>query len=355
MASSSVAVKLKNLLSVIVIEKDVNNDLTTWTFPSCDSDVLSVIKSRSGLLDKKFSGPTFRFSRFSSSWHYIQVNECKTTANSTNKVASFAVAILAEVFNPAKYSAMCDLFSRLFQEKYSPLPIMDAFLSIFVSGKFTSKTESFDLTSYDDRRALIAPVKDVFSLFGLDTAVIWLGVLLKKRIFVYAEKIEDLLSLVRCFPMMGAFHRLPGWITILRPYMTMSKLELEDMTGVYICGFTESSCVNLKDKYDVFIDVPNRSWTIADHAKADFVMTNFHKDQATAFLECAEKKENDDQAVIKEITLKTNAILSRLQKFRQEDKSGFITMEVLSSKKLPVNVDRFLYSVAVAEGMVKSS
>jgi hypothetical protein len=38
---------------------------------------------------------------------------------------------------------------------------------------------------------------ELFQLFGVDTMLIWNAILLKKRVFVYSDKVADLLALVR--------------------------------------------------------------------------------------------------------------------------------------------------------------
>jgi len=66
-------------------------------------------------------------------------------------------------------------------------------------------------------------------------------------------------------------------------------------------------------------------------------------------------KNNNDQVLIKEVALKTKELISNLQnlKTKQDDGQTYITLEHLSSQKLPPNMDKFFYNVAIAEGMGK--
>lgn len=92
--------------------------------------------------------------------------------------------------------------------------------------------------------------------------------LLRKRIFVYSPKVSDLMSLIRVFPLLGAWHRQD--FSILRPLVRLSEYELQDLSsaGVYVAGFTDSAAVNKQDMYDVYIDVPARTFTYAEQAKS---------------------------------------------------------------------------------------
>jgi len=229
---------------------------------------------------------------------------------------------------------------------------MENYLSVFTTGKINCSHGTFVDADFDNRRAAISPLKEMFDTFGLETIVVWVAILLKKRIFVYSDKLIDLLALVRSFPLLGSWHRQN--MDILRPYMGLTELELKDLstTGVYVAGFTDSQCINHKEFYDLYVDIPGRSYVIGDHCKNDFLLSKFHKDLAEGFLACANKQ--TDQSLIKEIALKTKELTNNLQSLKTKHEDGvYITLEELSMRKLPPNMDRFLFNVAIAEGMTK--
>ncbi len=97
--------------------------------------------------------------------------------------------------------------------------------------------------------------------------------LLKKRIFVFAPRVAELMAIVRTFPLLviamslfaswinaqflliqGAWHRL-DW-DILRPFVTLDAVELEDLraAGVYVAGITDPSASSKKDLFDLYVD-----------------------------------------------------------------------------------------------------
>lgn len=49
----------------------------------------------------------------------------------------------------------------------------------------------------------------------------------------------------------------------------MTKSEVQDLknTGVYVAGTTDSGAAQHKALYDLYVDVPGRSFSIPDHAK----------------------------------------------------------------------------------------
>jgi hypothetical protein len=52
--------------------------------------------------------------------------------------------------------------------------------------------------------------------------------------------------------------------------------------------------------------------------------------------------------------MKTKELLGKLEQLKVEHEDGtYIDYKTLQNTKLPANMDRFLYSVATAEGMTK--
>lgn len=338
-----------DLQALVIIEKDVNRDLISWTFPKLDSAFDKVLKARCGLSETDGYGPTFRFSRFGQSWHYmtwvgISVQNSKVTAAS--------VTIVAKDFAPSKYKALLEIMSKQYAAKISPLPAMSGYLSIVTKKMLKSKEGNFKESDFDKRRDLISNVKKVFEMFQAESILIWMAMILKKRIFVYADKLSELLLVIRSFPLMGCWHR-QNW-NLLRPYMTLAPAELEELErlGVYVCGFTDPSCVGQTKLYDIYFNLSERSYQINDESKNDFVLGRFHKQTVEGFLKAAE--DGNNQTLIKAIANKTKSLLDKIKSLKTDhDDGSYITLEELSTNKLPPNMAQFLFNVAQAEGMCK--
>lgn len=340
------------LVAIQLTEKDVNGDLLSWHFPTVDAAMEQVVHARCGLNDAQTTD-SFRFFRYANTWVYSMLQPIDRTKNPQIKVVSSAVSILAQDFNPPKYKAMLTIFCATYEAENSPMGILKGYLSVFNKGSMQTKFGNFTETDFDGRKALIAPIKPFFEMFGLETVVIWVAMLIKKRVFVYCDKLPQLLSAVRAFPLLGAWHR-QNW-TILRPYVTTSESDLKDLasTAVYVAGFTDPSCQGHTQLYDLFVDLSARTYTIADHAQADFALLNFHKQTAEAFLAIVES--GSEQDLIKGIAVKTKELIGKVEEMKTEHEDGsYVTLDELTQKKKAQNMTKFLFNVAMAEGMCRN-
>ena len=314
-----------------------------------------VVRSRCGL--DGLATPSFHFSKFGSTWEYYQVSTVND--EKMKRIRAVCIVILATNFSPAKYSALLSYMTSAFLENGSTLSVMRAYLSVFTSGKVERESsegpQSFTMKAFQDKRALISEVKPIFSTFGMETVLIWVAILLKKRIFVHSSSVSQLMSVVRSFPLIGGWHR-QSW-DIIRPLVSASdaSLELKDLeaAGVYVAGFTDANAADLESHYDLYCDFTNSTITVAPHAQADFRLARFHQQTITAFLKATEA--GDDASVIKVMAQKTKELLDTLKKLcvQAEDESLIITMENLAERGLPPNMDTFLFNVARAEGLTQ--
>ena len=103
----------------------------------------------------------------------------------------------------------------------------------------------------------------------MESILIYVAMLCKKRVFVYHDKLADLQQLVRSFPLLGAWHRQS--FDLLRPASGLSETELKDISssGFFVAGFTDPACADKKDMYDLFVNVPERKFVVAEHAKGE--------------------------------------------------------------------------------------
>jgi len=348
--------------SLSVIEKDANGDiLVSWVFPALDEEVEQTFRSRSNLSQETIP-LQFTYSKFKNYWIYIfsQVVE-KDPPPPTNlkRISVFSICLLRSVFNPEKFFVLSKLLATLYASTGEPAKLLQCHLSVLTRGQFDAgQLGKFVDSEYDNRRAfLVSSLKDIVRLFGEEVILLWVAMLTKKRVVVYAEKLGILLKVIRAIPLL-VWHR-QNW-NILRPYVTLTQPEIAEITaaGVYVAGFTDSSLKSKESFYDIFVDINARTISVANHAKDQFVLGNFHQELASFLASSAEDENVTDQTLIKNLALKTKDILTKLESLKvedPEDKKLYITLEALQNRKLPPGMDRFLYNVAGAEGMTKSS
>jgi len=343
------------LVGVAVLEKDTNGDvLPVWSYPEVTSELETILQARSGLQQETIPLP-FTFTRYKTDWIYIMVQVKKDQSTLKNCVA-YAICLITSDYNPEKYVELAKLMSGLYLSTGDPIALLKCWVSVFTKGAFECELGKFNGAEFDPRRSYLATsIRDVVRMFGQEIILLWAALVMKKRIIVFSEKLGILLKLIRAFPIL-VWHR-QNW-DILRPFMTLSEHEIADIktAGVYCAGFVDESVREREDLYDVFVDVNNRTISIASHAKEDFRMTTIHKGICEFLLTVSEDPEKNDQELIKGLAVKTKDLLTKLETLKvtdESDGSSYIDYKTLQSKKLPQNMDRFLYAVATAEGMTK--
>lgn len=122
-------------------------------------------------------------------------------------VQALCIAAVSSVYYPAKYRAILEFWLKLYLEVRSPLSILQSYLNLYTSGSVKTKLGSFENGAWDPRRAFVGPVGNVLRIFGQESILIWVAVLLKKRIFVFGEDRENLLTFMQGLPCLGGWHR----------------------------------------------------------------------------------------------------------------------------------------------------
>jgi len=341
-----------SLESVVLLEKDKNGDvLFAWSYPGVSGATATVLQQRSTLHNDLIF--PFVWSR----WEGVWVNAySQPVTDTTSRVVAFSVVLLSKEFNPEKFEALCKLLATAYASSGTPIKVLEYYLSVFVRNKVSGPFGSFADAEYDARKALlVTSIKDIVNMFGLEVIIVWNAMLMKKRIVVYSENLDILLKVIRALPLF-VWHR-QDW-NILRPYVNMTPEQLQELAGagVYVAGFTDGAIKLKNDYYDVLVDVNTRTVSVAEHAVGDFKMGVFHKELALYLLKSSESAEVAPQTIVKELAMKTKDLLSKLALLRVgEDDAKYVSLDDLRQRKLPPNMDTFLFNVAAAENMTKNT
>jgi len=372
--------------SCAIVERDVNgNVLVTWSYPDLDADAEPVLRARSHLLSQSArrrkrgddatedddavdvaansggiaSEVVESFSKFKQSWvHFVTVplnNNTLTTEKPklSPKVTHVAVALMAETFHPEKYLALAKLLSTLYITSGTPLSALQCFLGVFTKGDWSDGTLSFKDSSFDIRHAYLASsLKSIINMLGEHVILLWVALIIKKRVGVFCQDLKKLLHVIRGFPLL-VWHR-QSWNGNLWPYIAGHENEMADLqnSGFYTAGFTDPTAKNNTDMFDLIVDLDAESVTVPQHAKDSFLLSGFHKEMTNFLVESAAREDLTDQALIKELARRTMTLIEKLETLKEsseENGSGYVTMESIHRARVKPPMDQFMYALAIAE------
>lgn len=340
----------KHVETLGLVELDTNDDASlVWMFPAMTPALQKVFVERCAL--DTAAPPAFSFSRFESSWQYIY-----TTADGPSRVLprvkKFSLCSCSQVFNPEKQLQLLKLLARIYSDTGEPTKVLEGMLHANTTARFEltkAKGDTWVAAEYQDKHAKLAncSLKQVVATFGMSSIQIWLAVLLKKRVVVYAERWSEVFPIVRALPQ---FAWVRGDWSILRPMvMLSSELQRKELeaSGVYIAGVIDPSIHGRADLYDVLIDASKQRVVISDDAKTALAPAAVHASLAQKMVELADHPKASNNDLIKAIVMKTNEYLGGLQKLGGGQK---LTMQMLQAKNFPQRLKNFLFNLALAEG-----
>jgi hypothetical protein len=212
------------------------------------------------------------------------------------KVTHFSVYVVAQDFHPELYMELARIFAAAYAKAGDPVHVLQAFLSVFARGA----VGSFNAAEYDIQQSMVAgPLKQNISLFGESFILLWVAMLLKKRIVVYCDEAPRLLEFLRCLPLL-VWHRKQ--FDCLSPFVQLNDAQLEDLAsqGAYCAGFTDDAVKVRSDLYDVIVDLPAQTLNVNDKAKTDLGMGEFHRNLGGEEHGHCERHAREDGAALQE-------------------------------------------------------
>ncbi|GFR66068.1 protein FAM45A-like [Elysia marginata] len=351
---------LCDLTAAGIIEHDKNNDvLWTWAYPSITSEQREFLISKSCLGSDNPLPVNFLYGQWKETWFYISIIKIEDDNTVLSQLTQFAMVLLCKDFNPEKYSVLCQLFGRQYQQTGSAAAMLERYLSVLTRGTCNSdENGKFSVNDYGAKEAYAkSQIKEIIQVFGVETILIYTAMLLKKRIAVYLppHSLNSLLDYTRSIPAF-AWHR-QNW-NIVHSYVQLTEEEIENLQAHshYVAGFTEAAIEGREDLYDIFVNVPNSQIIIASHAKESMSMGKLHKDIALLMVGKADDENLSDIDVIKEVATKTHELLNNLKSLATVDEETgkpSLTLEALKERKMPPATENFLFSLAASEGFIK--
>ncbi|XP_057306668.1 DENN domain-containing protein 10-like [Hydractinia symbiolongicarpus] len=341
------------LSSVLVFENDIDNELMcVWVYPKIENEFKKLLTEKCELLASEHQDTTFCYGQNNNSWYYIKRSNIKD-AGVNDKVKDVYMIITAQNFNPELYQAMGDVFMTSYFINTSN--VLTQYLSMYTNG-YSMKDDATKLshTDFNKKKAYLQVcMKELIMLFGVESILMYTGLLLKKRIVVYSPKLDTLLHICRTLPAF-VLHRL-NW-NIVYPFVHFTAAEVSELKTLrsYVVGVTDSSVENQPEYYDLFLNVPDGEIVINPRSKEYFQMGKMHKDIAKYLVQASEDEDTNDEDIIKELKKRTTDIISNLKSLDKADPDDpKITIELLQERNLTTTMQSFLYNLASAEGIVK--
>ncbi|XP_062518581.1 DENN domain-containing protein 10-like [Corticium candelabrum] len=350
---------VSDLFAAGLIEKDINSDVIwVWSYPTIEDEVREVIMRKCCLSsnDRESADSLalipFTFGHFGRTWYYVH-SRATESEEVLQKVTHVALVLLAKDFNPEKYETLSGILLHNYMTTGNASRVAEGFLSVFTRGVCPDPNgEQFQVKAFDIRKAYIASsIKDVINVFGVETILIYTALLLKKRIVVFHPDLVPLLRIVRALPVL--VWQRQNW-NIVYPHVEINDVEVADLklAAPYVAGFTDPAIESHTELYDVFVNVPGNSISVAPHAKESFGMGKIHKEIAMQMVQAAGDDATTEQSLIKELAVKTREIINNLKSFA-DGTPPRITLELLRTRKMTPAMENFLFNLASAEGLVQ--
>lgn len=334
--------------SVCVVESDKNNDtLMTWSFPGVSSVLQSIIEHRS---EDDGANNTYIYFKYKNEWVYLYSVPAKK--NIQPDVNRTSIGIISKLFNPEKFQSIGSILAEQYVSSGDPTKLLEGYLSITTSNKFSNSAGSFDMASYNDSNAyaIVSKIKELNNMLNIDIVILWNAVLLKKRILVIGSDCSQVLSIVRTLPQL-AWHR-QDW-SILRPLIRNEQEHIDDLvaSGVFIAGTTDTSMGDKNELFDVILSLNDSRITITTHAVPTMKMCSVHREVSQLINDESEKSNTNDLDVIRAVTAKTNEIIMKLKTLSSEN-GNTLTEDIINSSVSNAAAQQWLIRLATAEGML---
>ena len=287
--------------------------------------------------------------------------------NHDSRVRQLNLVLASTCYNPERYHALLKIMRDVYSEKGNLVEILGLYLPAFSTGHcFVPRPPGrpkgeWTASAFDDRKALLAgcSLREILRNFGAESVILWVAMLLKKRVVVYAGGSGDELALVqravRALPQL-TFHRGPDAWRALRPLVTcdcpdgIADLETAAQEGGFVAGTCDPDFRSQHaGMIDLYVDLAGKTLSVSEHARKDFGMGKMHKTIAAKLIEHGEAE--TDSAAIKSVTQLNLSIIAKLKALGQPIANDSLK-EFCDAQKYTKSESRFMLNFASAERML---
>ena len=140
---------------------------------------------------------SFSYFKIKNDWIYIL--NSKNLTHVLPDVSSASLCLISQLFHPEKGQSMLEVLMDQYCKNGDPTKVLEAFLAIHATGKFSL----FDASSFKVDAAMYmtgSVMKELVHTYGVDTCILWNAVILKKRILIHGDSVEQVARYVRTLP-----------------------------------------------------------------------------------------------------------------------------------------------------------
>ena len=254
----------------------------------------------------------------------------------------------ASSYHPECWGALCRLLAKQAAGGSPPPALVASFLAARTRGALAlPDLPEWRAAAHDLKACYLAgsPARLAQWAGGAEGAgQLWAAMLLKKRVGVTGGSLPQRQQAVRSLPML-VWHR-QAW-DLMQPLVASTAPELAQLAaqGVWCAGFLDDA--RALDLWDVLLDLDAGKVIVADHARELLAAAAGPAREVGKLL--AAGSEDEDQATLKTLVGRNRQLLDRIGKIGTPK----VTLALIQEAGLAAPMDRFLYSVAQAEGMAE--
>jgi len=243
--------------------------------------------------------------------------------------------------------------SRMYADTQSSIPVLDCYLDVFTDGSHNCQYGRYESAPFDKGvgHLMATSIKEVVQLFEESSIWVWSAMIMKKRVAIYSDQLDEIQKYIRALPLFVAHRR--DW-SLLRPHVSLdSQSQIDDLleTGVYIFGTTDANVRRRSDLFDILLDISQGSVFIPDQSKDDFVETDVHIELGSSFQEVIQHEHVEDKHVIKALRETNKSLVDQLKEIKVGET---LTFDVIQERDWNNPRKTFMYAVASAEGLTSN-
>ena len=235
-------------VAVAIAEQDSlhpQQPMVVWSWPVTSplQDYLHVSRS-------DWKTPSALVARVSTpaSFQYLAVSVSRRPS-----ILSVSLALYSPELNPPKLTALARLLLQIYEESNGSAPtLLSALLRLLSRGTVKTALGVFGVSSYPSTH--IPPVSGLISRLAERSLLLWIAVMLRKRIFVVAKS-SELVQVIMSIAALAA-HRKQ--YEICHPFLEIDKSTEHEQVelrgkGQCIAGFTSEKTSRLEEHWDVLV------------------------------------------------------------------------------------------------------